>query len=381
MIGQARLLKPDPGTRCLECDGAGEVRWRVTWEDWYEETKNLGGTREEFDRLAEGTQTCPTCHGHGWIEAEATEKAFLMERIGQYAESDRMTALKARDWSRSLDHLLTDQPEVAATITAKQPGQPDPDLLVFDTRGGEGEIAPTLDAANARHTGYVAPLVIQKRKDRPEGGLYVQETDVALTVGSTDLTAIVEPLDDATGGALAEALVFQQNQRNEVRLTGGDGQQAGAVTAQPGMKQQNFVAVAIDVRHLKEESGEISGALQAKKSGGHSLNYQNPIAVSNTPTPVAGDIVPTLQAKEKGGGRMEAVAGNFGVRRLTPVEVMRLQAFPDDWNQFGIDENGKVFEQKDSPRYRQAGNAVTVFVIEFFAKRLRAILDEESNNG
>jgi site-specific DNA-cytosine methylase len=29
-----------------------------------------------------------------------------------------------------------------------------------------------------------------KRKDRPEGGMYVNETDTALTVGSTDITAV-----------------------------------------------------------------------------------------------------------------------------------------------------------------------------------------------
>lgn len=44
-------------------------------------------------------------------------------------------------------------------------------------------------------------------------------------------------------------LVFQQNQRDELRLMGGDGQQAGALAADPGMKQQNFVAGA-GVRRL-----------------------------------------------------------------------------------------------------------------------------------
>jgi len=82
------------------------------------------------------------------------------------------------------------------------------------------------------------------------------------------------------------------------------------------------------------------------------------------------------------GGRTQdrQVAGVFGVRRLTPVEVSRLQAFPDDWTQFGIDENGKVFEQKDSPRYKQAGNAVTVSVVAWIAARLRAQLEQEAEN-
>ena len=46
-----------------------------------------------------------------------------------------------------------------------------------------------------------------------------------------------------------------------------------------------------------------------------------------------------------------------GVRRLTPVEVCRLQGFPDDWNT-GL---------PDSARYKQMGNAVTVNVANYIA--------------
>lgn len=45
------------------------------------------------------------------------------------------------------------------------------------------------------------------------------------------------------------------------------------------------------------------------------------------------------------------------VRRLTPVEVCRLQGFPDDWNT-GL---------PDSARYKQMGNAVTVNVANYIA--------------
>jgi DNA (cytosine-5)-methyltransferase 1 len=53
-----------------------------------------------------------------------------------------------------------------------------------------------------------------------------------------------------TGKGDSAPLVFQQNQRNEVRLMGGDGQQAPPLAAQPGMKQQNYVAAAAVVRRL-----------------------------------------------------------------------------------------------------------------------------------
>ena len=48
------------------------------------------------------------------------------------------------------------------------------------------------------------------------------------------------------------------------------------------------------------------------------------------------------------------------IRRLTPVECERLQGFPDNWTQ-GV---------SDTQRYKQMGNAVTVPVVEYLARRL-----------
>jgi DNA (cytosine-5)-methyltransferase 1 len=46
------------------------------------------------------------------------------------------------------------------------------------------------------------------------------------------------------------AQVFQQNTRNEVRYIGGNGQIAGALMAEPGMKQQNYIHHNMAVRRL-----------------------------------------------------------------------------------------------------------------------------------
>lgn len=50
-----------------------------------------------------------------------------------------------------------------------------------------------------------------------------------------------------------------------------------------------------------------------------------------------------------------------GIRRLTPLEVERLQGFSDFWT-----DNG----QSDTQRYKQLGNAVTVNVVEWIANRI-----------
>lgn len=96
-------------------------------------------------------------------------------------------------------------------------------------------------------------------------------------------------------------------------------------------------------------------------------------------------VVPTLQAQNNGSTAVPAVLAptltssndpsrspqsseitqqvsavleaSMQVRRLTPVEVCRLQGFPDDWNT-GL---------PDSARYKQMGNAVTVNVANYIA--------------
>ena len=71
------------------------------------------------------------------------------------------------------------------------------------------------------------------------------------------------------------------------------------------------------------------------------------------------------------------------VRRLTPMECERLQGFPDGWTSnrciLELDGNqwkptGKVEEQKDGPRYRQMGNAVSVPVAEYLGHRMAQVV-------
>ena len=76
------------------------------------------------------------------------------------------------------------------------------------------------------------------------------------------------------------------------------------------------------------------------------------------------------------------VVSQNGVRRLSPVESERLQGFPDNWTlpeeQLNSDEN------IDTLRYTAIGNAVTVPVVKWIAKRVYEELantDEMCNSG
>ncbi len=111
----------------------------------------------------------------------------------------------------------------------------------------------------------------------------------------------------------------------------------------PCCQQGGIVVVnAVDCRNLRE-TGETSGTLQAKtKSGGYSLNYQNPIRIG------------------------------FCVRRLTPLEAERLQGFPDYWTE--CDDEGELIS--DTKRYQMLGNSIAVPCVAYIMQGIRDALNE-----
>ena len=105
----------------------------------------------------------------------------------------------------------------------------------------------------------------------------------------------------------------------------------------------DLVVSSVDCRNFTE-GGEINGTLQAKESGGQSLNLQNTIRTGMI------------------------------VRRLTPMECERLQGYPDGWTDIGEwrDSKGKLRDSADSPRYKACGNSIALPFWDFLAKRISA---------
>ena len=137
---------------------------------------------------------------------------------------------------------------------------------------------------------------------------------------------------------------------NQVPLTyqmqGFGDYRAGEVAS--SCKQRDFkdgtdLVCAVDCRNFCE-GGETNGTLQAKESGGTSLNLNN------------------------------TVRQNMVVRRLTPMECERLQGFPDGWTAIGEwrDSKGKLRKPSDSPRYKALGNSIALPFWDFLAKRISA---------
>jgi len=79
-----------------------------------------------------------------------------------------------------------------------------------------------------------------------------------------------------------------------------------------------------------------------------------------------GGVATTLRSN---GGGLGAKTGLYeiedSIRRLTPLECERLQAFPDNWT-----NDRKVQEISDTQRYKLLGNAVTTTVVSEIIKRM-----------
>ena len=73
---------------------------------------------------------------------------------------------------------------------------------------------------------------------------------------------------------------------------------------------------------------------------------------------------------EKDGHNVPLIVDNYGIRKLTPRECLLFQGFPKSYK---IPEG-----MADSKIYKQAGNAVSVPVIERIAKKLVKTLDENA---
>ncbi len=239
---------------------------------------------------------------------------------------------------------------------------------------------------------------------------------------AVDIAASTRSRGDGTGTRIdAETglVAFAQNTRDEVRLINGDGKIAGALGANPGTKQQTYVAETLsfswqsggDVRHNVSNK---TSALQAsqtpavlanaittregqrmeptqdtliafdyaaqgsertciyRKNEKAQLIAGRPDAIAwydqgGTQMGVSGDVANTLRAQSHGHPPL------VGVRRLTPGECETLQGFPKHYT--------AVNDQSDSARYRQLGNAVCVPVIAWLGRRIVAAAIEARAPG
>lgn len=119
-------------------------------------------------------------------------------------------------------------------------------------------------------------------------------------------------------------------------------------------KQRDFkgstdLVCAVDCRN-GTENPDTNGTLQAKSTGGQSLNLNN------------------------------VVRKSMMVRRLTPLECERLQGFPDGWTDIGewVGSDGKKRQTTDSARYKALGNSIALPPWKWVLKRLCAQYERDA---
>jgi len=195
------------------------------------------------------------------------------------------------------------------------------------------------------------------------------------------LRAMGHTASHANGGgqvAVAQSVAFHPTQDPISSVDGtthamGCGSKHGTATvavAQP---------VAVDFRHT-DLTGNTAHTLQAKKTGGYSLNFQpgvmtaQPVAFAENFNAI--DEVEVAPAMTTSGYSTNQNAGGLGlrqmmqVRRLTCVECERLQGFPDNYT--NIPWRGKP-ESPDGPRYKALGNSMAVPVMRWIGERIAKV--------
>lgn len=218
------------------------------------------------------------------------------ERRGKGLPKELKEALENQSLYRGMESTETsdktepDGPKERATASPAQTGTACAVDVYNQSVNGETAAAVTAAVGGANTSG---PKVItagfkQGNGSRAAGVGYEQEkapTLAAAESGTNEVPGIlsgkamnpwdsqsarVYPPDGAwhslnaneNGGQSRDAvLAFAQNQRNEIRDLN---EVAGALAAEPGMKQQTFVA-AVDLRNNREQ--EVNGTLQAKPGG------------------------------------------------------------------------------------------------------------------
>lgn len=182
-------------------------------------------------------------------------------------------------------------------------------------------------------------------------------------------------MDDGRDGSV---YMLKLRHTGTPNVGGGEGAMWGKdVSYTLSTSQDQTMFVPVDFRHFDcGEPNDAAGTINAKSTGGYSLNYQPGV----------------LDTSE------------YVVRRLTPEECERLQGFPTGWTSLVgcdvdavtemvaaslnySDEEREKLRRKiakwaisdvDGPRYKACGNSMAVPVMRWIGERIQMVEDDLS---
>lgn len=340
--------------------------------------------------------------------AQRRERVFLVGSLGTMRCAEVLFERESLSWnhqsSRQKRQALTEEAQERVGEADHDSGCLNPgetqSRRVYPTSG----VYPTLSTREKSGQSQESVFLCQTAQTGSNGKL-VKQDDVMNTLDRTNSTAVaaldfkVKPVAFLYNqGAKARSLgisersptlktdhnpvvAFASNQHDEVREL----EVAGALAAQPGIKQQTYICRADGqtnamagvnlaptlTSHAKkdppliypvDESEEMKPVtLQirgGKPGGGKGAPIQHDMSATlsthNTQTLITGD-------HEKRG---------LTVRRLTPRECERLQGFPDDYTDIPYRNKEHA---PDGARYKALGNSMAVPVMRWIGERIRMV--------
>lgn len=374
-----------------------------------------------------------TAQGAG--EGAAGGCGYRMRAFGDYADDDTASAMKQCDHKAATDLVAITMADVAGPLdasyykdTGSRAGQerefvavaPIPyDLLQVTAPVNRQNREPsdpchTLARDNAAHAAVVVPQPIAFHPTQDP----ISSTEQAhsLSCGSKSVTASVAVAYGFYSNEGSHGMGDNREVAPSLKIGGGSAPPAVAYGID---EEQNAMREGFGCLKARMEGGgfegtvallpEVSGTLgggsgqrgwssDLDRSGAFIPVLAPTLTAANDPSrsPQSSEITQQVAAifdsynqtanrvsfplrVGTGNGTGDEIPKVFGqqsavVRRLTPVECCRLQGFPDDWNAEGIDKTGKRIVMADSSRYKQLGNAVTVTVAEWIARRVASAL-------
>ena len=238
------------------------------------------------------------------------------------------------------------------------------------------------------------------RADRPDGGLYVSETDVTSTLTKAGIgTNVAQPIafdaynqttsDTVAALRCAAGGVFDNAVAQPISFSGQMSSPQTDVDMTRTLGAKNPMAVCLGGQHPNagigiDQSPTLTNAMGA--GGGHI-----PITNAMQVRPMAAMawsmnlVSPGRKVREDHGvgaltqqchrptqgNEAVVIQQTMAVRRLTPVECERLQGFPDGYTDIKL--RGK--ETPDGPRYKALGNSMAVPVMRWIGERIQLLED------
>lgn len=176
--------------------------------------RNITPRRETRQRAASGSAESA---------GESSGIPYRMTAFGEYADDDTASALKARDYKDATD------------------------LIAFNARQDPVPNESVTGALDCYTNTHAICHPINDKATRYKGGGDTRSNDGSANGLGIGNNGDPSPTLDTSS---RHAVAFTQNSRDEVRMIGGDGDMVGAIAANHGSKQQNYLYQNMAVRRF-----------------------------------------------------------------------------------------------------------------------------------